>query len=145
MRRPPNRRFHCHASWDAKVAQGAGFRGKSSGVDQNAVTLGNTDSKIAGLTISDPPTQAELQALREKCEELADDVRALSTLVHALNAALSFAVATDPGTLYPRCDGADTPCQLKFSNFANWGGHRIPLRNLTLKAVEIKAGSGGKK
>ena len=44
--------------------------------------------EIAGLAISDPPTQAEVQALRDKCEELADDVRALSTLVHALRAAL---------------------------------------------------------
>jgi hypothetical protein len=41
-----------------------------------------------GLTISDPPTQPEVQALRDKCEELADDVRTLSTLVHALRGAL---------------------------------------------------------
>lgn len=34
---------------------------------------------------------------------------------------------------------------LKFNNFANWGGHRIPLRNLTVKAMEIKTGTGGKK
>lgn len=62
-----------------------------------------------------------------------------------LNAGLSFAVATDGGTLYPGCDGTDGACQVKFSNFSNWGGHRIPLRNLALKAMEIKAGSGGKK
>jgi len=37
---------------------------------------------------TDPTTQAEVQALRDKCEELADDVRALSTLVHALRTAL---------------------------------------------------------
>ncbi|MCL4177134.1 MAG: hypothetical protein KJ072_05250 [Verrucomicrobia bacterium] len=42
-----------------------------------AVTLGNTDGEIAGLAISDPPTQAEVEALRDKCEELADDVRGL--------------------------------------------------------------------
>ena len=59
-----------------------------SGTAQAAVTLGNTDGEIGGLTISDPPTQAEVQALRDKCEELADDVRALSTLVHALRGAL---------------------------------------------------------
>jgi hypothetical protein len=52
------------------------------------VTLGNTDGEIGGLTVSNPPTQAEVQALRDKCEELADDVRALATLVHALRAAL---------------------------------------------------------
>jgi hypothetical protein len=56
--------------------------------DQADVTLGNADGKIARLTISDPPTQAEVQALRDKCEELADDVRALSALVHALRTAL---------------------------------------------------------
>ena len=59
-----------------------------SGADQAAVTLGNAGGEIGGLTISDPPTQAEVQALRDKCEELADDVRALSTLVHALRTAL---------------------------------------------------------
>lgn len=59
-----------------------------AGADQAAVTLGNADGEIGGLTISDPPTQAEVQALRDACEELADDVRALSTLVHALRTAL---------------------------------------------------------
>jgi hypothetical protein len=34
------------------------------------------------------PTQAEVQTLRDKAEELADDVRALSALVHALRGAL---------------------------------------------------------
>jgi len=48
-----------------------------SGADQAAVTLCNTDGEICGLTISDPPTQAKVQALRDKCE-LAVDVRALS-------------------------------------------------------------------
>jgi len=56
--------------------------------DQAAVTLGNADGEIGGLTISDLPTQAEVQALRDACEELAEDVRALSTLVHALRTAL---------------------------------------------------------
>jgi len=32
--------------------------------------------------------QAEVQALRDKCEEVADDVRALSALVHALRGAV---------------------------------------------------------
>ena len=36
------------------------------------------------LTACRPPTQAEVQALRHKAEELADDVRALSALVHVL-------------------------------------------------------------
>jgi len=59
-----------------------------AGAGQTPVTLGNSDGEIGGLTISDPPTQAEVQALRDACEELADDVRALSTLVHALREAL---------------------------------------------------------
>jgi hypothetical protein len=59
-----------------------------AGAGQAAVTLGNTDGEIGGLPISDPPTQADVQALRDKCEELADDLRALSALVHALRGAL---------------------------------------------------------
>ena len=34
------------------------------------------------------PTQAEVQALRDACEELAEDVRNLSTLIHSLRSAL---------------------------------------------------------
>jgi hypothetical protein len=67
---------------------GAAPVAQPAGANQSAVTLGNTDGEIAGLTISDPPTQAEVQALRDRCEELADDLRALSTLVHALRSAL---------------------------------------------------------
>jgi len=46
------------------------------------------EGEIGGLTTGDPPTQPEVQALHDAWEELADDVRALSTLVHALGAAL---------------------------------------------------------
>jgi hypothetical protein len=59
-----------------------------SGADQAAITLGNADGEIGGLIVSDPPTQAEVQALRDKAEELADDVRNLSTLIHSLRWAL---------------------------------------------------------
>jgi hypothetical protein len=83
-------------SWEAIVgATGGkiGFYGvtpvtQPAGANQAAVTLGNTDGAIGGLTISDPPTQVEIQALRDKCEELGDDVRALTALVHALRGAL---------------------------------------------------------
>jgi hypothetical protein len=85
-------------SYDWQTVVGAasgkiGFYGvtpvtQPAGADQAAVTLGNVEGEIGGLTISDPPTQAEVQALRDKAEELADDVRALSTLVHALRGAL---------------------------------------------------------
>ena len=83
--------------WETQIGGGAsariGFWGATpvvqpSGADQAAVTLANTDGAIGGLLISDPPTQAEVQALRDKTEELADDVRALSGLIHALRAAL---------------------------------------------------------
>jgi hypothetical protein len=55
-----------------------GFFG-SAPVAKTTVTLGNTDNEIGGLTISAAYSQAEVQALRDKCEELADDVRALKT------------------------------------------------------------------
>ena len=53
------------------------------------MTLSNVDGAIGGLRISDPPTQAEVQALRDACEELADDVRALSMRGHTLRGARS--------------------------------------------------------
>ena len=53
-----------------------GFFG-SAPATKTTVTLGNTDNEIGGLTISAAYSQAEVQALRDKCEELADDVRAL--------------------------------------------------------------------
>ncbi len=54
---------------------------------QAAVTLGNTGGAIGGLSIGATYSQAEVQALRDKCQQLADDVRALSTLIHALRTA----------------------------------------------------------
>lgn len=39
------------------------------------VALGNVDDEIGALTFSSTPTQAEVEALRDACEELADDVR----------------------------------------------------------------------
>ena len=53
-----------------------GFFGAAP-VTKTTVTLGNTDNEIGGLAISATYSQAEVQALRDKCEELADDVRAL--------------------------------------------------------------------
>ena len=70
-----------------------------SGADQAGVMLGNTDAEIAeifhwagsfwpwmGPLISDLPTQAEVQALCDKCEELAAryarDYRLRDTLFH---------------------------------------------------------------
>lgn len=41
------------------------------------VDLGNANAEIGGLTFSASPSQAECNALRDKCEELADDVRAM--------------------------------------------------------------------
>jgi hypothetical protein len=39
----------------------------------------------SGASLSQiPPSQVEVQALRDKFDELADDVRALSATVHAL-------------------------------------------------------------
>ena len=83
-------------SWETIIGTAGGKIGfwgvapttQPAGAGQAAVALVNTDDAIRALTISDPPTQLEIQALRDKCEELADDVRALSTLVHALRTAL---------------------------------------------------------
>lgn len=41
------------------------------------VTLGNANGEISGLTISSSYSEAEIEALQTKCEELADDVRAI--------------------------------------------------------------------
>ena len=46
-------------------------------VSQQVFVMGNIDNDIGGLTISDPPTQTEVALLRDKCEELADDLRAI--------------------------------------------------------------------
>lgn len=89
----------CHAgsySWETVIGTAGGKVGfwgvapitQPAGAAQAPVTLGNADGEIGGLTLSDPPTQLEVQALRDKCEELADDVRALPALVHALRGAL---------------------------------------------------------
>ena len=59
-----------------------------SGGSRAAMTLPNTDGGIGGLTISYPPTHVEVRALRDACEELPDDFRAFSALVHALCTAL---------------------------------------------------------
>jgi len=73
--------FKRHAggySWETIIGATGGKIGfwgvtpvtQPAGAAQAVVTLGNVDGEISGLTISDPPTQAEVQALRDKCEEL---------------------------------------------------------------------------
>ncbi len=48
----------------------------------NAPSIFNVkDGDIGNLSISNPPTQSEVQALRDKCEMLADDCRALRQTV----------------------------------------------------------------
>ena len=84
--------FKKHAggyAWELVIggaaSQKTGFWGAAPivqpvGASQAAVTLGNTDREIGGLTISAAYSQTEVQALRrDKCEELADDVRALAS------------------------------------------------------------------
>jgi hypothetical protein len=62
-----------------------------------------------------------------------------------LNASLVLAEVGASAVLFPGCDGRDSTCASKFGNFSNWGGHRVPLKNLSLKAIEIQSGAGGKK
>lgn len=61
----------------------AGFF-NTSPVSQPTVTFGNTNGEIGGLTISAAYSQAEVQALRDKCEELADDCRNLRAALATL-------------------------------------------------------------
>lgn len=98
-------------SWEAvagAVGWKLGFYGakpvvQPSGAGQAAVTIGNTDGEIGGLTISDPPTQTEVRPLRDKAEELADDVRNLATLIHALRTALVEVGVVKGGVRRPPC------------------------------------------
>ena len=53
-----------------------GFFGTAPSV-KTTVTFNNINGVIGGLSIGASYSQTELQALRDKCEELADDVRAL--------------------------------------------------------------------
>lgn len=69
-------------------AQYTNLTTEQADANQVAVTLGNTNNEIGGLTIGATYNQTEVQNLRDKCEELADDVRNLSVLVHALRTAL---------------------------------------------------------
>ena len=59
-----------------------------SGSAQQSVTLVNTNGAIGGLTIGVAYNQGEVQALRNSCETLADDVRNIHTLLEALRTAL---------------------------------------------------------
>jgi len=57
-----------------------GFFGTTP-VTKTTVVLGNTDNKIGSLSIGAVYSQVEVQVLRDKCEELADDVRALKAAI----------------------------------------------------------------
>lgn len=56
--------------------------------DQAAVTMGSANSAIGNLTSSATTTQAEFNALRDACETLADDARAINVLLTAIRTAL---------------------------------------------------------
>jgi hypothetical protein len=58
------------------AASTVGFFG-ATGSAKLTPTMTNANGDIGGLTISNPPTQAEVQAFRNATEVLADDVRAL--------------------------------------------------------------------
>lgn len=53
-------------------------------VSKPTVTFGNTNGEIGGLTISAAYNQGEVTALRDKCEELADDCRNLKAALVTL-------------------------------------------------------------
>lgn len=58
---------------------------KPTGGDQAEVTSGDINNKIDGLIICGIYPQYEIETLRDKCEELAEDARNLQTMVHALS------------------------------------------------------------
>lgn len=59
-----------------------------SGTNQTAYTPTNADGDIASLTFSATPTQLEVEALRDACEIVADDMRGNNTLLTAIRDAL---------------------------------------------------------
>lgn len=61
----------------------AGFYNVAT-TSRQTVTFGNTNGEIGGLTISAAYSQGEVQALRDKCEELADDCRNLKAALATL-------------------------------------------------------------
>jgi hypothetical protein len=61
---------------------------RTGGAGQAAVAIGTVDGAIGGLAIGASYSQTEVQALRNACETLADDVRGLSVLVHAIRSSL---------------------------------------------------------
>lgn len=67
--------------WKCVAALNPNMRASAN---QAAVTLGNTDGEIGTLAIGAGYSQAEVTALRDKAEELADDVRNLSVLLHQI-------------------------------------------------------------
>ncbi len=61
---------------------------RTGGAEQAAVAIGTVAGAIGGLAIGASYSQTEVQALRNACEALADDVRNLSVLVHAIRNSL---------------------------------------------------------
>ena len=72
------------AAWvnEIAAAEKIGFFGVAP-INKTLVSLKNEDGAFASLTFSATPTQAECQVLRDKCEELADDVRTLKATLGA--------------------------------------------------------------
>lgn len=66
------------------ASSAVGFFG-DAGSAQLTPTMTNADGDIGGLTISNPPTQAEVQAFRDATEIVADDLRALKASLQTYN------------------------------------------------------------
>lgn len=67
---------------------GAAAVTQPAATEQNPTSPTTTIGDIAAVSISDPPTQTEMQNLRDKCESLAGDFRADHVLLLAIRAAL---------------------------------------------------------
>jgi hypothetical protein len=56
---------------------------EGTGTTKQTPTFTNANGDIGGLAISNPPTQAEVQALRDACETLADGTRNVRAALQA--------------------------------------------------------------
>lgn len=109
------------------------------------VTVSNVANDTAGYF-----THGLAEALADHNKEVRTILKseALGSGVHRLYLNIPFKRVTtsDQLVIYPGCDGLLATCNSKFSNTDNFGGHPyVPQNNLTIKAMNVPAGTGGKK
>ena len=71
----------------------------------------------------------------ERRSVIASSAASGTAVTLTLNAPLYYAAPGGAVVCVPGCDGKPDTCLVKFSNFANFGGHRYAYKNLTIKAL----------